>query len=85
MLLDFLPRPDYILHMETLEEDLTLLLDNIGLSKHRELFPHTHTQRGGPSANMTRDLLQQLRPDELQALIEKYKFDFELYGYDTNR
>ena len=78
-------RPDYVLHMETLEEDLALLLDRVGLSEHRELFPHTHTQRGGPSSNMTRGLLQQLRPDELQELIRKYKLDFELYGYDPNR
>ena len=83
--LHYLLRPDYVLHMETLDEDLALLLDSVGLSEHRELFPHTHTQRGGPSSNMTRELLQQLRPDELQELIKKYKLDFELYGYDTNR
>ena len=34
---------------------------------------------------MTRQLLQQLRPDEIQELVNKYKLDFELYGYDTNR
>ena len=78
-------RPDYVLHMETLEEDLALLLDRVGLSEHRELFPHTHTQHGGPSSSMTSQLLQQLRPDELQALINKYKLDFDLYGYDTIR
>ena len=78
-------RPDYVLHMETLEEDLALLLDRVGLSQHRDLFPHTHTQHGGPSSNMTSQLLQQLRPDELQALINKYRLDFDLYGYDTIR
>ena len=34
---------------------------------------------------MTRQLLQQLRPDEIQDLVNKYKLDFELYGYDANR
>ena len=78
-------RPDYVLHMETLEEDLALLLDRVGLNEHRELFPHTHIQQGGPSSNMTSQLLQQLRPDELQALVNKYRLDFDLYGYDTIR
>ena len=35
--------------------------------------------------SMTRQLLQQLRQDELQALVDKYKLDFRLYGYDTYR
>ena len=42
-----LTRPDYIIHMETLDQDLATLLEDTKLSQHLELFPHTHTQEGG--------------------------------------
>ena len=77
-------RPDFILHMETLERDLGSLLGSVGLSQHLDLFPHTHTQAGGPSANITHTLLTQLRPDELRALVNKYSLDFRLFGYDAD-
>jgi len=76
-----LTRPDYILHMETLETDLDNLLDDVRLSQHRHKFPHTHTQIGGPSEKMTRKYLSELGKNELAQLREKYRIDFELFGY----
>ena len=74
-------RPDYILHLETFSEDLEHLLTDVGLSQHKHLFPHTHTQRGGHSSNLTESFLSQLSTNQLLQLVDKYKLDLELFGY----
>jgi hypothetical protein len=38
--------PDFILHMETLEEDVKQLLEAVGLGQFAPIFPHTHRQKG---------------------------------------
>jgi len=38
--------PDYILHMESLEKDVRLLLEAADLSQFAQNFPHTHRQKG---------------------------------------
>ena len=74
-------RPDYILHLETFSEDLEHLLTDVGLSQHKHLFPHTHTQRGGHSSNLTESFLSQLSTNQLLQLVDKYRLDLELFGY----
>lgn len=69
--------------METLGTDLETLLDDVNLSEHRHKFTHTHTQIGGPSSELTQQYLSELGENELLQLKEKYRIDFELYGYDT--
>ena len=81
----FISRPDYVLHMETMEEDLSRLLRDINLDQHREEFPHTHTQRGGHSSQLVDQFLAQLNHQELTQLQELYKLDFQLFGYQTKR
>jgi len=76
-----LTRPDYILHLETFSEDLEHLLTDVGLSQHKQLFPHTHTQRGGHSSHLTESFLSQLSSNQLLQLVDKYKLDLELFGY----
>ena len=74
-------RPDYILHLETFSEDLQHLLTDVGLSQHRHLFPHTHTQRGGHSSQLTESFISQLSSNQLLQLVDKYRLDLELFGY----
>jgi hypothetical protein len=44
--------PDYILHMESLEEDVRLLLEAADLSQFAQNFPHTHRQKGNFEAKV---------------------------------
>ena len=76
-----LTKPDYILHMETLQRDLFQLLGDIGLSSHIDLFPHTHSQQGGHSSTLSSQYLAQLSDEELKQLMEKYRLDHQLFGY----
>ena len=78
-------RPDYILHLETLDQDLATLLTSVKLDQHTHLFPHTHTQRGGQSGQLRSQFVSQLSQDELDQLVDMYSLDFELYGYDKYR
>lgn len=80
-----LTRPDYVLHMETLDEDLTSLLRDVNLLEHKSLFPHTHTQRGGHSSLLADQFLSHLTQQELSQVQDKYKLDFQLFGYLTKR
>ena len=79
------PRPDYVLHMETLDDDLTSLLRDVNLLEHKSLFPHTHTQRGGHSSQLADQFLSKLTQQELSQIQDKYKLDFQLFGYLTKR
>lgn len=74
-------RPDYIIHMETFTEDLSLLLGEVGLAQHLPLFPHTHSQSGGHSSQLTDSFLAQISESQLLQLINKYRLDLELFGY----
>ena len=76
-----LSRPHTVLHMETLQTDLAGLLDKVGLGQHANLFPHTHTQPGGGSAQHRDGLVKQLQPGQLQQLAQLYSLDYRLTGY----
>ena len=52
-----------------------------GLEEHVNLFPHTHTQAGGPSASLTAFFLEQLNQEELLQLKEVFKVDMDLFGF----
>lgn len=73
--------PHYILHMETLQEDLHTFLKDIQLSQFEHLFPHTHSQQGGHSSEVSEKFLQDLNPNEMDQLYEKYQLDHQLFGY----
>ena len=77
-----LTQPDFVLHMETLDDDLDQVLKDINLSQHRSLFPHTHQQRGGHSSQLVNTFTSALSQPDLQQLIRKYHLDFELFGYE---
>ena len=76
-----LTRPDYIIHMETLDRDLAILLEETNLSQHMDLFPHTHSQTGGHSSSLTNTFLSKLSDQELSELYKKYSLDHQLFGY----
>ena len=77
-------RPDYILHLETLDQDLSRLLTQVKLDQHRNMFPHTHTQVGGSSDQLRSQFVSQLSQHQLGQLVETYSLDFELFGYDKH-
>ena len=52
-----------------------------GLEEHLNLFPHTHTQAGGPTASLTASFLEQLTKEELLELKEVFKVDMDLFGF----
>ena len=70
-----------VIHMETLQEDLDLLLDKLELP--RKQFPLTHTQRGGHSSSVdvVKKYYSTLLKNEVRQLYEMYRLDHELFGY----
>ena len=76
-----LTRPDYIIHMETLDRDLAILLEETNLSQHMDLFSHTHSQTGGHSSSLTNNFLSKLSDQQLSELYKKYYLDHQLFGY----
>jgi len=76
-------RPDFILHLETLEEDIQEMLKVINLSSFSSSFPHTHKQKGVSSSSRTKQLLGELSSWDLKELMNLYRLDFELFNYSS--
>nr|XP_006822394.1 PREDICTED: carbohydrate sulfotransferase 11-like [Saccoglossus kowalevskii] len=68
---------DFIGHLEHLGEDATCFLQLTGLDKLYS-FPRIHKQKGKTRYTET---LSNLPPDILKKLIEVYRLDYELLGY----
>ena len=84
-----LTQPDVILRMESLQEDLKYLLSKAGyrpsdVSKLVEKFPHTHSQAGGHSQYLSLEFYSTLTREEVKNLIDFYRLDHELFGYDSS-
>ncbi|XP_023335628.1 uncharacterized protein LOC111706913 [Eurytemora carolleeae] len=78
-------QPDYILHMETLDDDINQLLSDVGLGEYRNLFPHTHKQKGGQSSEYVEELINQISAESLQQLNQIYELDHQLFMYNQMR
>ena len=66
----------FIGHMETGENDATSVLSTLGFNKN---FSHMFASEMHRSMEA---FYLDIPPDLLKKLVEKYQFDFELYGYD---
>lgn len=80
-----LTKPQMVIHMETLQEDLDLLLDRLNLP--RQPFPVTHSQRGGhsSSADVVQKYFSTLLKSDVRQLYEMYRLDHELFGYTPDQ
>jgi len=82
---------DLIIHFETLDQDIQLLLqvlrtkNQIGNSKVTDQVSDgpewKHKTTGGRSVELINSYFQQLKKSTVRKLFEKYRLDFELFGY----
>ena len=89
--------PNFIIHLDTLKEDLALLIERIqgpDVARDKVLsitntFPHTHSateddkSRTGNASNEARlrQYFSTLSKCDIEELYEKYKLDHDLFGY----
>ncbi|CAB4057733.1 unnamed protein product [Lepeophtheirus salmonis] len=74
-----LTTPDFVLHLETLSQDLRLL-ERIGKAPRSSFttsFPHAHDQNG--SQKLVAKYYSMITKDNVRGLVEKYKLDHELF------
>ena len=71
--------------METLQEDLNFLLDQLNLPPRD--FPMTHTQKGGHSSTeeVVKKYYSTLLKSDVRQLYEMYRLDHELFGYSPEQ
>ena len=67
---------DVIIHFETIQEDLRMLLDLIGDNSGPEKVHSNSPKRSSYYDGLSRDLIVKLH--------EKYKVDFEMFGYSID-
>lgn len=70
---------DVIIHFETMQDDVRMLLDLFG-EKTGPLMQHS-TSDGRSRMELVRAYYGQLTADAITNLYEKYKVDFQLFGY----
>ena len=74
-------RYDLVLKVETLESDWEVLRRLTGL----EELPHLkHLNDNQNNQGIYRDYIGQLSPRTLQKLYNKFRLDFELFGYSLD-
>jgi hypothetical protein len=71
--------------METLQEDLNVLLQKLDLPPAE--FPLTHTQKGGHSSSedVFKKYYSTLLKSDVRQLYEMYRLDHELFGYSPEK
>lgn len=74
-------RPQFVIHLETFQKDLDQLMHRLDMEDRAHTFPHTHTQKGGQSSSLKEEYFSTLKQSEVLQLYDKYRLDFELFGY----
>ena len=91
-------KPQYILHLETLKDDLNVLVRHIqGDSDTNETlsilnqFPHTHSSDGDDTTknnqkeeDKRKKYFSTLTRSDIEELYKKYELDHLLFGYSLN-
>ncbi|XP_064092574.1 carbohydrate sulfotransferase 11-like isoform X1 [Macrobrachium nipponense] len=73
---------DYIIKYENFEEEIGLFINILkGNGQLPSTFALQWENRGGTSANVTRQYLKQISDRKLWRLYEKYRHDFGYFGY----
>jgi hypothetical protein len=68
---------DYIIHFETLQKDFTDMIHTFDLSLDT-ILPHVNKSK----STHTKFSVKDLYPQTIKIINEKYKKDFEIFGYD---
>ena len=82
---------DYILKVETMEHDMKMFLSNVYLNEMkyvREYKLNSFKTIGELSENSYSKYLkpfEELSTEEIQALMSKYQYEIEMYGYSFNQ
>jgi len=72
---------DFIVYFETLDEDFLLLLQRLNVERGPQW---EHSALGGSSSQVARSYFEKLSKVKVQRLFEKYRMDFQLFGYDAD-
>ena len=75
-------RPDYVLKLESLEDDIYEYLSRIGLSKYAHDFPWINPHQGHKTAARLIEFYSRLSLATIEELYHVYKLDHDLFGYD---
>ena len=90
--------PQFIIHLDSLKEDLALLLNRIQGIKNSDdesisilnEFPHTHSSEEDINSkklsgknHKLKKYFSTLTKSDIQELYDKYKLDHVLFGYST--
>lgn len=73
---------DFILHFETLQQDIDVLLTSLGEKTGPE-WKHSNS-RGKSKSELIQSYYGQLSRDTIEKLHKKYLVDFEMFGYSID-
>ena len=68
---------------ETFNEDKVRILDLLGIQPEKK-NQRLHTHGGNKIQNLTRNYLKDIPPNLRTALVDLYRYDFEMFDYDPN-
>ena len=75
---------DFIVHFETLKEDVDLLLTAIGEETGPEWKHSTYSNAKSSRTALIQSYYDQLSEQTIGKLYDKYRVDFELFGYSVD-
>ena len=75
-------RPNYVLKLESLEDDIFEYLSQIGLAQYAHDFPWINPHQGHKTAARLIEFYSRLSLSTIEELYHVYKLDHDLFGYD---
>ena len=77
-------KPDYIIKLETLRDDLETFLKDQLLSHYSHRFPKSNSQKDIPTSLRVREYYSRLNESTVRQLYEFYRLDHELFDYSPD-
>ena len=71
---------DYILDVRNLSEELAFILRQLGIEI--EMVPHLHLTNDDEGHRLRKEALKSLSKNTYQMLIDRYRDDFDAFGFD---
>ena len=71
---------DYILDVRNLSEELAFILRKLGFDI--EMVPHLHLTNDDEGHRLRKEALKSLSKNAYQILIDRYRDDFDAFGFD---
>lgn len=76
-------RPDYIMHMDTLNEDMKVIVDAMDNREKTERFTNSKIVPQASNPEVLKHYYSQVPKSQIEQLAIKYKHDMELFGFDA--